>query len=101
MQEMKWDDHTPTARRSSARWAASARGWLFVGTGEGRRALGNYLDYGPDHYRSPHEYCGEVCRCAVSQPGSVHAVSSVTSRSRYCETVEQAKAWIESEATLP
>lgn len=102
-----WDDYSAMAPYSSEHWASSDRGWLFV---EGfESSLGNYLDYGPDHYRSPHDYCQDgKCTCALSFPGSVHAVRYPKAKpgnewsfvhgpceARYFPTVEQAKAWIE------
>jgi len=107
-----WNDHTPDKR--GLHWAASIRGWLFARTttkdwpnverkGIGwiePNSLGNYLDYGPNHYRSPHEYCTEgACRCRLSQPGNIHCVAYGLG-CRYVETVEQAKAWIEEQVRL-
>lgn len=102
---MGWDDHAPvgavlpdgTTVRTSAsdRWAVSARGWLFDGQ-DG--AVGHYLDYGSDHYRSGHEYCRAECVCELSQPGHVHAVRCRTRTSRYFPTVADARRWIESTA---
>jgi len=96
-----WEDYSAQASRRSNRWAASDRGWLFDGKRE--RSLGNYLDYGPDHYRSPHEYCRpNACTCRASQPGNVHAIvyrgDQGATTCHYFETVEQAKAWIEQTA---
>jgi hypothetical protein len=92
--------------------AASSRGWLFR-PGE-TRSLGFYLDYGPNHYRSPHSITrpsdGKVltfCEpssdratevCPSHQPGSVLAVV-VDGPSRYVETVEDARRWIESKVS--
>jgi hypothetical protein len=104
---MKWDEYTAAVSTRSNRWATSDRGWLWpdnrkqafstMASAEDA-ALGHYLDYGPNHYRSPHEYCGSECRCAESQPGSVHAYSCVTKTARYFRTVAVAKAWLEQEA---
>lgn len=92
---MRWDCYTSKVAHRSARWAASDRGWLR----EAEECLGHYLDYGEDHYRSPHEYCGPgKCRCRESQPGNIHAYSCVTSRAHYFPSIEEAKAWIEAEA---
>lgn len=109
---LTWDDHTNKVKRHLANWAASDRGWLFANDCE--HSLGNYLDYGPDHYRSGHEFCKGQCECRLSQPGNIHAVrypllaSYLPHREystslqhgpceyRYFETVEQAKAWIEA-----
>lgn len=92
-----WDDHSPRVNHRSAHWAMTARGWLFTDGNNG--SVGNYLDYGYDHYRSPHDYCeAGKCKCRLSQPGSVHAVSYVARESRYFETVREAKAWIEMKA---
>ena len=95
-----WDDYKAVAPRSSDRWASSDRGWLFAG-GE-NRAIGHYLDYGANHYRSGHEYCRAECTCERSQPGHVHAVvcsklEGIGAEAwRYFETVEHAKEWIET-----
>lgn len=76
------------------------RGWLFApGTEYGQNALGYYLDYGPDHYRTPHEYCGDYeCTCSLAQPGHVLAVACHSTDHgpayRYFESTEQAKRWI-------
>lgn len=93
--------------------AVTPRGWLFGGELEGT-SLGFYLDYGSEHYRSPHEMTREgdgrvlvfcdpesdratrVCR--QHQPGNILAVV-VDGPSRYVETVEDARRWIESEVT--
>lgn len=97
-----WTEYTPTAHRNSGKWAISARGWLW--DGEHESSLGNYLDYEADHYRSGHEYCPpNGCNCRESQPGNIHCLvykSATTGgqRSRYVETIEQARAWIEVES---
>lgn len=52
--------------------------------------LGNYLDYGTGHHRS--------VETRTAQPGNIHCICYVTKTTRYCETVREAKAWIESEA---
>lgn len=83
-----WDDYSAKAKKRSDRWAATDRGWFYAGTGDSRITLGHYLDYGPNHYRSPES--------REAQPGNVHAVSC-TSGSHYFETVAQAKAWIEAQ----
>ena len=74
------------------------RGWLRVdGT-----CVGNYLDYGPEHYRSPHAYCQPDRLCPDCQPGSVHAVrypggpGSTPHDSRYFETIAEARGWVET-----
>lgn len=79
------------------------RGWLFAPNTEyPGSSLGNYLDYGPNHYRSGHEYCGLEggCICRLRQPGNVHAIVYVGrgAKSRYFETIGEAKTWIEAEA---
>ena len=89
-----WHTHEANAPHRSARWAMSDRGWLFVGKEELCR--GHYLDYGQDHYRSPHQYCCDTCHCELSRPGKVHAVCVKTKESSYFQTVAQAKTWIES-----
>lgn len=96
-----WDNYTPAASRRSNRWATSARGWLW--DGESESSLGNYLDYGPQHYRSPHQYCAPGrCDCRESQPGDIHCIvyarAGYPLRSRYVETVEQAREWIEQQS---
>ena len=73
------------------------RGWLRVnGT-----CVGNYLDYGPEHYRSPHQYCRPDHLCPDCQPGTVHAVRypagpGTPCESRYFETITEAREWIET-----
>lgn len=85
---------------------SSARGWLRSPAGT---CVGFYLDYGPDHYRSPHvdpmtgrEWCdGVFLPCRDCEPGNVLAVAypggpgTQPSRSRYFVTVEDAKAFVE------
>ena len=111
-----WDDCSP-ARRAH-HWAASIRGWLFALTDKHEwpnmqrdgigwtepSSLGSYLDYGPDHYRSRHEYCTQPvgqCECRLSQPGNIHCVVYTEGAGvrphRYVDTVEQAHAWIEEQ----
>jgi hypothetical protein len=90
------------------------RGWLRVdGT-----CVGNYLDYGPGHYRSPHAeilstingplervWCQPDHPCRDCQPGNVHAVRYPDGPDggrrgwRYFETIAEAREWIETEAT--
>jgi hypothetical protein len=93
--------------------ATTARGWLFVLCGSPddhvlynsetlpvwdddlndwreQASLGNYLDYGPDHYRS--------AEARAEQPGNVHALAYNPTRTHYFETVQDAKAWIEQQA---
>lgn len=78
--------------------AITPRGWYWPtgSTTPGRTmCAGHYLDYGPDHRRFDNRQAQE--------PGHVHCVvlSDLTGRafrSRYVETVEQARAWIEQEA---
>lgn len=97
----KWADYSASKRRSSNRWASTDRGWFYGADGFTR---GHYLDYGPEHYRSPHEYCRGRCDCRESQPGNVHAVrfarvdehSTCGHESRYFPTVAEARAWIEA-----
>jgi len=89
-----WDEYTPTASHRTSKWASTARGWLFDGKAEA--SLGNYLDYGPcDIYRSPED--------RAAQPGDVHALVYASKDdgrtvSRWCETVEDARSWIELES---
>lgn len=78
--------------------ASTPRGWYWPKgtTTPGRTTCaGHYLDYGPTHWR-----CDD--RQAL-EPGHIHCVvlSALTGRayaSRYVETVEQARAWLEQEA---
>lgn len=118
-----WDEYRCAATRGSDEWAASDRGWLFVeietALHSGMKvmydrerkvwreesSLGNYLDYGADHYRSKHGSEGNgVCHCATCEPGNIHCVvylnpdSSMRTVSRYVATIEQAREWIEAEA---
>src|SRR5690349_10312346 len=100
---IRWDDKREAAPRDSGQWACSDRGWLFA-DGE-KLCLGFYLDYGPDHYRSPHRFCRGACECELSEPGHVLAVAVITdpymeNRSRWCETIEQAKVWIDANHRL-
>lgn len=96
---ISWDDYYAGMDRDSERWASSDRGWFFVRD----VCRGHYLDYGPSHYRSPHEYCAPgACDCRLSQPGNVHAVrfrrdarnQPHAYQSRYFPTVAEAKVWI-------
>ena len=90
-----WKIHEAVAPRRSLRWAVSDRGWLFAGSED--KARGYYLDYGPDHYRSPHEYCRGACECRDSQAGNVLAVVVSPKReSRWLETTHAARQWIAS-----
>ena len=109
-----WDAHTDKAPRASDQWAASDRGWLRTPDG----CLGHYLDYGPGHRRTSPDWCigckGEHARpgdsdyCATCQPGSIHAVSSVSSEgrgitfrgARYFVTVDEAQRWVEQQAGI-
>ena len=81
--------------------AASPRGWLRVGP----MCVGFYLDYGPDHYRSPHVYCRPDKPCRECQPGNVLAVRYPDGpgldgprESRFFETVDAARSWVETGA---
>jgi hypothetical protein len=76
--------------------AVSPRGWLM----QDGTCVGNYLDYGPDHYRSPHEYCRPDDLCRECQPGNVHAVRypggpGTDHESRYFGTPEEARQFVE------
>lgn len=69
--------------------ATTPRGWLH----SGEIVVGFYLDYGPGHYRSRER---RAC-----EPGNVLAVRypagpGNATRSRYVETVEQAREWVET-----
>ena len=88
MKQPTWDQYSPLFSRRSSRWAASDRGWLIV---DGA-AVGNYLDYGPDHLKSDSD-----------APGMIHCVSCPQGpdgqrTSRYVETVAEACDWIERTA---
>lgn len=99
---MQWDDYTSKAAHSSDRWATSDRGWLYAPELKG--TVANYLDYGPDHYRSPHQD-GEREPCRACEAGNVHVCVYRCPQDfrdygqnfgwRWCETVAQAKAWAE------
>ena len=113
-----WNDCTPSARHNAGAWAASDRGWLMAvcdrktyGAVYDEQAkqwrepssLGSYLDYGPEHFRTSHEYCKpDDCHCRISQPGNIHCVVYTPGNGVrphcYVETVAQAHAWIEAEA---
>jgi hypothetical protein len=78
--------------------ASSPRGWFFQPDGS---VTGFFLDYGPDNYRSGHDRCRGVCHCRSGQPGDILAcryvaIGSVSRESHYCETVEQARAFVEA-----
>jgi len=104
---------TVTMRWDEPAGCATPRGWLL----NGPYCVGDYLDYGPGHYRSPHAeilntvngpiervWCqpGQLCRSC--QPGNVHAVrypdgpNGAPRAGRYFETVAEARAWIETGA---
>ena len=93
--------------------ACSPRGWL---RSDGM-AVGFYLDYGPDHYRTEHAsevrtvtgprmvtWCMPGHLCADCQPGSILAVRypggpsdyDGPRASRYVESVAQARAFCET-----
>ncbi len=99
---IRWDHHTCRAPFESPEWATTDRGWA-VPTGQ-ESSVGNYLDYGPNHYRSGHEFCRpDDCRCPRREPGTVHAVYDGIAGARlgpcqashYFETVHEAVMWIE------
>lgn len=100
-----WRVYRADVPRSSDEWSSTDRGWLFETHGSPDRedwtCLGHYLDYGRDHYRSPHEYCSpDGCTCRRSQPGNVHAVVTRGDRpARYFRTPAEARAWIAFKAT--
>lgn len=77
---------------------ATPRGWHYV---DGV-VVGFYLDYGPEHYRSPHRYCQPNDLCPECQPGNILAVAypggprTEPKSCRYVETVDQARRYIES-----
>jgi hypothetical protein len=90
--------------------ASSPRGWLHLGS----LVTGFYLDYGPDHYRTEHAstvgtvngprlvtWCKPERQCRECQPGNILAVRypagpGTATRSRYVETVAEARAYVES-----
>lgn len=93
--------------------ATSPRGWLH----NREMCVGFYLDYGPGHYRSPHSeilntingpiervWCKPRDLCPTCQPGNILAVrypngpGSEPRTSRYFETIEESRAWIETGA---
>jgi hypothetical protein len=93
-----------TVTQAAARWdepagAASPRGWLRAGD----TCTGFYLDYGPEHYRSPHVYCRPDKPCRECQPGNVLAARYPDGpgldgprESRFFETVDAARSWVET-----
>lgn len=99
---MNWDEYTSKAPHNADGWAITDRGWL--STPELKGTIANYLDYGPKHYRSPHQE-GERAPCRDCQPGNVHVCVYRCSQDyrdygqsfgwRYYETVAQAKTWAE------
>ncbi len=74
-----WDEHTPEAKLTSPRWAATRRGWLL----RDGNVIGHYIDYAPlgEHYRAQPE-------------GAVHAAVCGLG-SRFWKTVEEAKRFVE------
>jgi len=91
---LRWDEYTDQVERDSNNWATTPRGWLFAND----KCVGFYLDYGPNHYRSPHQYCRPNHLCCECQPGNVLAVVN-GGGSRYVETLDQAKQFVESGVT--
>lgn len=94
----------PVTRWDEPAQASSPRGWLHVG----ELVVGFYLAYGPEHYRYAHDAYPRQCEsgawdpCRECQPGNVLAVrypdgpGSEGKRSRYVETVAEARAYVES-----
>ena len=92
---------------------ATPRGWLHSDTVNA--CVGFYLDYGPDSYRPEHasiintingpmlrQWCQPGNECRECQPGNILAVRypdgptiDVNRTSRYVETIEQAREFIE------
>jgi hypothetical protein len=66
--------------------AVTPRGWLHGATLRERTSRGWYLDYGPENRHAPRS----ILACAVA--------SGLT---RWCATVEEARAWVESVAVHP
>lgn len=91
--------HAPDTTWDEPKGAISPRGWYWPkgSTCPGKTVCaGHYLDYGPDHYR--YDSRKDV------EPGHIHCVviakdSGTTAASRYVETVEEAREWIEAEAS--
>lgn len=87
----------PVSKWDEPEGAVTPRGWLR----QGETCVGHYLDYGPDHYRSQHEYCRPDDLCRECQPGNVHAVrypdgpGSEPRESGYFETIDQARQFVE------
>jgi hypothetical protein len=86
----------PAGKWDEPEGAVTARGWL----SKDGQVVGNYLDYGPDHYRSSHEFCRPDDLCRECQPGNVHAVrypdgpGSETREWGYFETIGQARQFV-------
>jgi hypothetical protein len=78
------DDHVLYDNERLPIWDEDLNDWREQST------LGNYLDYGPDHYRS--------AESRADQPGNVHCIAYGPTRTHYSETVADAKAWIEQMA---
>ncbi len=103
---MKFDSYSASAPHESDPWSSTDRGWLYdtfegvdsIGVAySGTITVGNYLDYGP-------------CRQGENQSeGWVHVVyhgrfvdpnkhpefwRPGVHKSRYCQTVDAAKAWL-------
>jgi hypothetical protein len=86
----QWDCYRMAARRSSARWATTDRGWYYsAGKAGERRTIGHYLDYGPtgDHHAQAHDGATiHAVICREIGPGEA----------RWFRSVDEAKAWIET-----
>jgi len=88
----------PAGQWDEPEGAVTPRGWLRQVDGT---CVGNYLDYGPEHYRSSHEYCRPDDLCRECQPGNVHAVrypdgpGSEHRESGYFQTIGQARQFVE------
>ena len=95
----------PATMAARATWdepaAVTPRGWLHRADGV---TVGFYLDYGPDHYRSPHEYCQPDHPCRDCQPGDVLAVRYLNGpgteprASAWAETIAQAREFVAAPA---
>jgi hypothetical protein len=96
----------------------SPRGWLQ----RDGMPIAFYLDYGPDHYRSPHsstvgtmygrrevQWCQPGRECPSCQPGNILCVrypagprdSNTGRASRYVETIAQARTYCETGTLTP
>lgn len=103
-------EHMPTLTWDEPQAATTPRGWLH----NEQHCIGFYLDYGPDNHRIEHAsmtrvmnemrlvtWCKPDRQCRECQPGNILAVRypdgpHTAKSSRYVETVEQARAYVET-----